>query len=482
MAQPTMKMMIIMMKLLGKAAAPVLLLLLSTSTTTATTAYGSQPQQPQPQQSSSSSSSSLYYLRQLWGGSSSSSPNSNHLPTTVSAADRLFLDGSETYYAEQAQAWRLLGFYEDCNSNSNDNNNNANNDRSSSSCQRYVLWAAYIDVGYTSDTHYQYYDQNDCTTTASSTSSSSGGGRRRRCVKMDCHSSTTSNTPWKLLGVFKQANIGDFVQSLTQYQGDCVWTDDEYQFMTSTMMNENENENDGGGTTGMVVEGCTLLDETNGLYYDTPLSTGGTLTMQVYMDDQCTQSYNNNNSENNIAVNLQSWNSAMQAFSYCQPCPTVNVINNKNKNANGDRYSAFTAANNNNGDGDDNDDGGNDDDDNNDNNENAQGDNYFVCPDAASAAAAASANNGNGGGGDDNNNEVVVVNQCSLFAQDGLQVASYRDIQLAESQGTVHGIHIGTKQLGEPYRSKHVGWSVVWFVLSVLLLAYGTSTTTTTTI
>jgi hypothetical protein len=34
-----------------------------------------------------------------------------------------FIDGSETYYSDYAQAWRLLGFYVDCNAPENQNNN-----------------------------------------------------------------------------------------------------------------------------------------------------------------------------------------------------------------------------------------------------------------------------------------------------------------------------------------------------------------------
>ena len=96
--------------------------------------------------------------------------------------NQAFIDGSETYYNEYAQAWRLLGWYIDCDScemaaegqGGNDNNNNAgfndnfgscwafrayngyednqnanadnnNNDKQNqnrSGCQRYLIWAA----------------------------------------------------------------------------------------------------------------------------------------------------------------------------------------------------------------------------------------------------------------------------------------------------------------------------------------------------
>ena len=46
----------------------------------------------------------------------------------------LFLDGGETYYDDYAQAWRLLGFYIDCNAHGDDNDGDG--------CMRYLMWAA----------------------------------------------------------------------------------------------------------------------------------------------------------------------------------------------------------------------------------------------------------------------------------------------------------------------------------------------------
>jgi hypothetical protein len=114
----------------------------------------------------------------------------------------------------------------------------------------------------------------------------------------------------------------------------------------------------------------------------------------------------------------------------------VSLLHKNTKvNANGDRYGQA-----------------NNDDDNADNN----GQNIFVCQDAIA---------------DYGNDE---INQCNVFRQTALmQTASYRDIMLAESQGTVNGIHVGNQMLGEPYRKKHLGLSVVMFLFSVLLLAYG---------
>lgn len=48
----------------------------------------------------------------------------------------LFVDGTETYYDEFAQAWRALGFYIDCDYQGQEE------DGSASGCQRFMLWAA----------------------------------------------------------------------------------------------------------------------------------------------------------------------------------------------------------------------------------------------------------------------------------------------------------------------------------------------------
>ena len=62
----------------------------------------------------------------------------------------IFVDGTDTYYDEYAQAWRALGFYIDCDAKfyqvdddeedeKDDNYDQVNNIYG---CQRYLLWAA----------------------------------------------------------------------------------------------------------------------------------------------------------------------------------------------------------------------------------------------------------------------------------------------------------------------------------------------------
>lgn len=68
------------------------------------------------------------HLRQLWGRQ-----NSLQAP-----AESIFVDGSETYYDEYAQAWRFLGFYQDCAACADDTVDCVGN----IVCQRFALWAA----------------------------------------------------------------------------------------------------------------------------------------------------------------------------------------------------------------------------------------------------------------------------------------------------------------------------------------------------
>jgi hypothetical protein len=72
----------------------------------------------------------LDHVRKLWGSNGKMD-------------DPAFVDGTETYYDEFAQAWRLLGFYIDCN-HCDDGSNEASCVQQGQEpvCQRYLLWAA----------------------------------------------------------------------------------------------------------------------------------------------------------------------------------------------------------------------------------------------------------------------------------------------------------------------------------------------------
>ena len=51
------------------------------------------------------------------------------------------VDSSETFYNEYAQAWRLMGFYIDCNADQDDHRRELEGE-DGGGCMRYLLWAA----------------------------------------------------------------------------------------------------------------------------------------------------------------------------------------------------------------------------------------------------------------------------------------------------------------------------------------------------
>jgi hypothetical protein len=103
-----------------------------------------------------------------------------------------FVDGN-TYYDEYSQAWRVLGWYIDCTSYENHRKRklaNANDDENGSLyCARYLLWAAYVDLGYQGGGigEYQFFD-DESGAWDDSTCQTHGG---TRCVLMDCHLSVS---------------------------------------------------------------------------------------------------------------------------------------------------------------------------------------------------------------------------------------------------------------------------------------------------
>ena len=61
--------------------------------------------------------------------------------------DNQFVDGTETYYDDYAQAWRLIGFYIDCNAKeyeqeADERRKLQGGEDGGEACARYLLWAA----------------------------------------------------------------------------------------------------------------------------------------------------------------------------------------------------------------------------------------------------------------------------------------------------------------------------------------------------
>lgn len=106
-----------------------------------------------------------------------------------------FVDGN-TYYDEYSQAWRVLGWYIDCSEYSsqrmvrrleNANQDDAGNNGAESTlqCERYLLWAAYVDLDYQGGGIGEYQFFNDESSTWDKSACDATGGKR--CALMDCH-------------------------------------------------------------------------------------------------------------------------------------------------------------------------------------------------------------------------------------------------------------------------------------------------------
>jgi len=344
--------------------------------------------------------------------------------------EKMFVDGAETYYDEYAQAWRALGFYIDCGYRS-DNARRGLKEKEEG-CLRYMLWAAYVDEEYEGNGvgEYMYYDRkNDywdpraCNHTQST-----------RCVKMDCHLSTTH---FSLLGFFKEPQVDEWMGQLFKHEGDCVWTEEEYEFMQSSR----DMLPDKCTSTGVTIDNIPL-------YYHIKPSRYGEIEIGVYTDTNCIQEYqgelsalgvmrqmvcgegndasdicatgaeNYNDayemvygSSNNggdqkqqggrnmwvFASNTETWNRAFDVYKQCQPCVTYDLTNFvPGENSEPILYEWTSAAVG---------DGGPD------------GDDAFQCSDAA---------------GYDN------VNQCMKFkTKTEMITATWTDVEMAVTQGSI---------------------------------------------
>ncbi len=207
-----------------------------------------------------------------------------------------------------------------------------------------------------------------------------------RCVKMDCH---LPNTHFSLLGFFKEAQLDVWMGQLFKHEGDCVWTDEEYQYMQSNR----DMLPDECSSTGLYKDGTSL-------YYDIKPSWYGEMEIGVYTDAKCIveyrgevstlgvlremscgnggdgnaicatglenyneayqQVYGSNNDERDqhnegdgsiwaFASNIEKWNRAFDVYKQCQPCVTYDLTNfvagnNYEANADGLRYEWTSAA------------------------------------------------------------------------------------------------------------------------------------------
>jgi hypothetical protein len=105
-------------------------------------------------------------------------------------------------------------------------------------------------------------------------------GNKERCVKMDCHLPHSSH--YTLLGYFKEPSYDQWIKTLTKYQGDCIWTDNEY-----TTMNRLSR------TAWPKICTASIYTTKNDqvVYYDMHPMEYGSIAIGLYTDDKCTKEY-----------------------------------------------------------------------------------------------------------------------------------------------------------------------------------------------
>lgn len=130
----------------------------------------------------------------------------------------------------------------------------------------------YVDEGYSGHGigEYQYYDRKS---KQWSNYACQKYGNTDRCVKMDCHN---PDTHFSLLGFFKEPYYDTWMEQLFKHEGDCVWTDYEYQFMQADRK--------------IWPSYCTESG-VDDLYFDLKPGAYGEYNIALYTDDSCIQEY-----------------------------------------------------------------------------------------------------------------------------------------------------------------------------------------------
>lgn len=154
--------------------------------------------------------------------------------STDSLYQQSWADGMNQEWDDYQQAWRMLGFFVDCDDDSHwhyDDDYNAaqyNNNQHDSGddeeytdvgCPRYVLWAAYVDPEYEGGGigEYQFWNRQskkwDATSCDYNPYNDEGNAR---CAKMDCHE---ADTHWQLLGLYKHREPDEWMEQLFKHEG-----------------------------------------------------------------------------------------------------------------------------------------------------------------------------------------------------------------------------------------------------------------------
>ncbi|GAX29311.1 hypothetical protein FisN_16Hh255 [Fistulifera solaris] len=282
------------------------------------------------------------WLLSLFTGITATEDFARLLNDASSQVNSFFVDSRNTYYDGYQQAWRYLGFYVDCYTK-----------EGTKVCQRYLLWAAYVDLDYEGGGigEYQYYNVNS--NTWDDSACELRHNNEKRCAKMDCHLPDT--THWKLMGYFRNYDYYDFFEQLFKHEGYCIWNDGD---LTDFMY----------GNYNSWPQGCTAtnayseLDETQLLYYDIKPTADANMTLGLYTDAACSVEYMGNQTVDDLLQQqqqhqgghrelrgglllgeyLQKWNDALSVYKVCQPCRAYNLYAdgrrqrelNNNNNAN----------------------------------------------------------------------------------------------------------------------------------------------------
>jgi hypothetical protein len=303
----------------------------------------------------------------------------------------------------------------------------------------------YVDLAYEGGgiSEYQFYNVDNDGWDDSACSYAENGNSR--CKKMDCH---LDSTDFSLLGFFKHRSYDDWMEQLFKHEGVCVWGMKQYSFMNSARESWPSGCTDSGHTS----------SNGNPIYYDLRPSSKGGMRIGLYTDTRCIVEYSSEGSSDpntveNILGNFLAggdggsgdngdydfsgltfneamglWDYGMDHFKVCQPCVAYNLnyVNGYDSNYGDDGMSG--------------------------------GDN-FDCNDQAG---------------------YTNVNQCMKFmAKTTMNTATFRDLSLARSQGTLVDSPLAGFLDGKA-RSKHYMmesagtlFNYFFFILSIGVLGYG---------
>jgi len=365
-----------------------------------------------------------------------------------------FVDSTETYYDAYAQAWRYVGFYTDCNPSEEDRRRRKLNEDEENPCQRYLLWAAYVDLGYSGkgigeyqfwDTYAESWDSSACSTVGNT--NDDGSIDPVSCKKMDCHMPETDT--WQLMGYFKEPEYTEWFEQLFKHEGYCVWQGDEYEFMYENY--------------GAWPEGCQeterYLSDGTALYYDTKAEANATMTYGLYTDARCSQDYEGeevtmqqllqgDGGDDLLSMEyLDYWNEAMEIYRVCQPCRAYALNNGyggNNRRQLKEKFAGQYADNKRKLE------------------DNDPNNGLFQCDDAAG---------------------YTNVNQCMKFAsKTDMYYCPLEEVMEAAFQGGVTTVTIDGRSYGE-YRAGHVleaeepDWMLLWISLGALCFGLAALTT-----